>query len=32
MRESGGVLIDSARIPSDLIETALDELAQALKS
>jgi len=32
MRESGGVLIDSARIPNDLIESALDDLAQALKS
>ena len=32
MRESGGVLVDSARIPAYLIETALDELAEALKS
>jgi hypothetical protein len=32
IRGSGGVLIDSARIPSDLVESALDELAQALQS
>jgi hypothetical protein len=32
LRESGGVLVDSARIPADLIETAMEELAQALKS
>ena len=32
IRGSGGVLIDSARIPADLIESALDELSQALKS
>ena len=32
MRESGGVLIDSARIPADLIEAALEDLTQALKS
>ena len=32
VREAGGVLIDSARIPADLVETALEELAQALKS
>ena len=29
---SGGVLIDSARIPNDLIEAAFEDLAQALKS
>ena len=32
LRGSGGVLVDSARIPADLIETAMDELAQALAS
>jgi hypothetical protein len=32
MRESGGVLVDSARIPNDLIESALEDLAQALQS
>ncbi len=32
LRGSGGVLIDSARIPADLIEAAMDELAQALAS
>ena len=32
IRGSGGVLIDSARIPSNLVESALDELAQALQS
>ena len=32
IRGSGGVLIDSARIPNDLIESALGELAQALQS
>ena len=32
IRGSGGVLIDSARIPNDLIEAAFEELAQALKS
>ena len=32
IRDSGGVLIDSARIPADLVDAALDELAQALKS
>ena len=32
IRESGGVLVDSARIPAYLIESALDELAAALKS
>ena len=29
---SGGVLVDSARIPADLVEEAFAELAQALKS
>ena len=32
IRGSGGVLIDSARIPNDLVESAFEELAQALKS
>jgi Family of unknown function (DUF6325) len=32
LRGSGGVLVDSARIPADLIEAAFEELAQALKS
>jgi hypothetical protein len=32
IRGSGGVLVDSARIPADLIETALGDLADALKS
>ena len=32
MLGSGGVLVDSARIPADLMETAFEELAQALKS
>ena len=32
LRGSGGVLIDSARIPADLVEAAFEELAQALKS
>jgi hypothetical protein len=32
LRGSGGVLIDSARIPADLIETAFAELAEAIKS
>lgn len=32
IRASGGVLIDSARIPADLIEAAMDELGQALAS
>jgi len=32
MLDSGGVLVDSARIPAALIETAFEELAQALKS
>ena len=30
MRASGGVLVDSARIPAPLVEAALDELAEAL--
>jgi hypothetical protein len=32
MRASGGVLIDSARIPADLVESALNEMAEALKA
>ncbi len=32
MRASGGVLVESARIPADLVETALNELAQALEA
>jgi hypothetical protein len=32
MRESGGVLVEGARIPHDLIESALDRLAQAEQS
>ncbi len=32
MRASGGVLVESARIPADLVEAALNELAQALKA
>jgi uncharacterized membrane protein len=32
LRGSGGVLIDSARIPADLIEAAFEDLALALKS
>ena len=32
LRDSGGVLIDSARIPADLMEAAFEELAAALKS
>ena len=32
MRESGGVLVDSARIPAPLMEAALEDLALALKS
>ncbi len=32
VRGSGGVVIDSARIPADLVETALAEMAEALKS
>jgi hypothetical protein len=32
MRASGGVLVESARIPADLVETALNELAAALQA
>jgi uncharacterized membrane protein len=32
MRESGGLLVESARIPAPLVEAALAELAEALKS
>ncbi len=32
MRDSGGVVVDSARIPAALIEAAMEELAEALKS
>ena len=32
LRGSGGVLVDSARIPADLVEAAFAELAEALKS
>ena len=32
LRGSGGVLVDSARIPADLIEAAMEELGQALAS
>jgi uncharacterized membrane protein len=32
VRASGGVVIDTARIPADLVETALAELADALKN
>ncbi len=32
LRDSGGVLVDSARIPADLMEAAFAELAEALKS
>ena len=32
LRGSGGVLVDSARIPADLVEAAFEELALALKS
>src|SRR5580704_10582952 len=32
IRGSGGVLIDSGRIPNDLIEAAFEDLATALKS
>jgi hypothetical protein len=32
IRGSGGVLIDSARIPNDLVEAAFEELTQALQS
>jgi hypothetical protein len=31
VRASGGVVIDTARIPADLVEAALAELAEALK-
>jgi uncharacterized membrane protein len=32
MRASGGIVVDSARIPPDLVEAALNEMAEALKS
>ncbi len=32
VRASGGVLVDTARIPAELVESALAELAVALKS
>ena len=32
LRGSGGILVDSARIPADLVEAAFEELSQALKS
>ena len=32
IRGSGGVVIDSARIPNDLVEAAFEDLAAALKS
>ena len=32
LRGSGGVLVDSARVPADLVEAAFAELAEALKS
>jgi uncharacterized membrane protein len=32
IRESGGVVVDTARIPADLVETALAELAEAIKN
>jgi uncharacterized membrane protein len=32
MRASGGVLVESARIPADLVDTALNELAEALQT
>jgi uncharacterized membrane protein len=32
MRDSGGVVVDSSRIPPALIEAAMEELAAALKS
>ena len=32
VQEAGGVVIDTARIPRDLIESALQDLAEALKS
>jgi uncharacterized membrane protein len=31
VRQAGGVVIDTARIPADLVETALAELAEAIK-
>ena len=31
VRASGGVVIDTARIPAELVETALAELAEAIK-
>jgi Family of unknown function (DUF6325) len=31
VRESGGVVIDSARVPAPVVESALAELAEALK-
>ena len=32
VEESGGVVIESARIPRDLIESSMAELAEALSS
>jgi Family of unknown function (DUF6325) len=32
VRESGGVVVDSARVPAPLVEAALEELAAALKT
>jgi uncharacterized membrane protein len=32
VKASGGVVVDTARIPAELVETALTELAAALKS
>jgi uncharacterized membrane protein len=32
VRASGGVVVDTARIPADLVESALAELSEALKS
>ncbi len=32
VRESGGVVVDSARIPAALVDSALEELAAALKN
>jgi hypothetical protein len=32
VRSSGGVLVDMGRIPADLVETALAELAESLKT
>ena len=32
VRASGGVVVDTARIPAELVETALAELGEALKS